>query len=214
MGKGEHSRIIVGNLSYNATESDLRELFSEFGDIEFLNIPRNRNISKGLGIIDFKDVESANKAYNAYHEKQIFGRTCYISFGDSEPTKSNKSKSYKKSNNDSYRRRGRDSDRDRDRDRDRSRDRRYYRSAYSDDYSDQYDRRSSRRRRYSSRRRYDYYSDYDYDDYYDSRSRRGNQRRKKYDRDYDYDRDYSPKRSTKSSSDFDKKSSKRQESNN
>ena len=90
MGKGEHSRIIVGNLSYNANESDLRGLFSEFGEIEFLNIPRNRNRnkSKGLGIIDYKDSESADKAYNAYHEKEILGRTCYISFGDSETKKS------------------------------------------------------------------------------------------------------------------------------
>ena len=60
MGK----KLYVGNLSFNATEEDLRELFSGIGEIESVKIitDAHTNRSKGFGFIEMSLEEDAKKA--------------------------------------------------------------------------------------------------------------------------------------------------------
>lgn len=58
------SKVYVGNLSYNTTEDELRDFFTQYGNIEDIKliIDFNTGRSKGFGFITFasgKDCENA-----------------------------------------------------------------------------------------------------------------------------------------------------------
>jgi RNA recognition motif-containing protein len=56
-------KIYVGNIAFNATEQDLRDLFSEYGEIESLKIMKDNftERSKGFGFIEMVDENDAKK---------------------------------------------------------------------------------------------------------------------------------------------------------
>lgn len=64
-GGGQPGRkIYIGNLPYDVTEADLRELFKEFVGIEEIDIPTDRRTGKGRGFAfaTFTDEKSAKEA--------------------------------------------------------------------------------------------------------------------------------------------------------
>ena len=56
--------IYIGNLSYQASEEDLRELFGEFGQIENVKIITDRETgrSKGFGFIEMQNDAEAEES--------------------------------------------------------------------------------------------------------------------------------------------------------
>jgi len=66
----------VGNLSYSVTEDDLRTLFSEFGEIESVNIITDKfsGQSKGFGFVEMPDNSEADKAIKALNGNELKGR--------------------------------------------------------------------------------------------------------------------------------------------
>ena len=58
------AKLYVGNLSYNATDEDLRNLFSKFGAIQSVEIIKDRYTgqSKGFGFVEMSTSEEAQKA--------------------------------------------------------------------------------------------------------------------------------------------------------
>lgn len=59
----EGREIYLVNIDWSADENYLREVFSRFGEIEKVNLPRKiDNTSKGFGFITFKNKEDANQA--------------------------------------------------------------------------------------------------------------------------------------------------------
>ncbi len=61
------SKIYVGNLSYNTSEEELRDFFSQYGNIEDLKIINDYQTgrSKGFGFITFSSDEEGEKALAA-----------------------------------------------------------------------------------------------------------------------------------------------------
>lgn len=72
-------RIYVGNLSYQATESDLADLFEQAGEVESVTIITDRDTgrSKGFGFVEM-DVESADKAIAQFNGTELKGRALTI----------------------------------------------------------------------------------------------------------------------------------------
>lgn len=70
------NKIFVGNLPFKLRGADLRDLFSEFGDVEDATVILDRDTrrSKGFGFVEFKDEEAAKKAVAEMNEKEIEGR--------------------------------------------------------------------------------------------------------------------------------------------
>ncbi len=69
-------RIYVGNLKYAVTDDQLREMFSEFGDVASADVIRDKvsGQSKGFGFVDMpKDVE-AGEAIRALNDSVQDGR--------------------------------------------------------------------------------------------------------------------------------------------
>jgi RNA recognition motif-containing protein len=57
-------KLYVGNLSYNVSDDQLRDLFARFGTPESVTIITDRNSgqSKGFGFLEFKNDEEAKAA--------------------------------------------------------------------------------------------------------------------------------------------------------
>ncbi len=70
------SKLYVGNLSYNVTEDQLRELFSQAGQIKDVALITDRQTgrSKGFGFVEFATQEEAQKAIDMFNNHELDGR--------------------------------------------------------------------------------------------------------------------------------------------
>jgi len=68
--------LYVGNLAYSVTEEDLKDVFSEFGELESVNIIKDKysGQSKGFGFVEMPDNSEADKAIKALNGSQLKGR--------------------------------------------------------------------------------------------------------------------------------------------
>jgi RNA recognition motif-containing protein len=73
-------KIYVGNIAFNATEQDLRDLFSEYGEIESLKIMKDNftERSKGFGFIEMVDENDAKKAIATLNGKDFMGKSLTV----------------------------------------------------------------------------------------------------------------------------------------
>ena len=69
-------RIYVGNLSYDVTEDELKEMFSPYGEVTSATIPVDRDSgrSKGFGFVDMPKQAEAEAAITALNGKPQRGR--------------------------------------------------------------------------------------------------------------------------------------------
>lgn len=70
------NKLYVGNLPYKATQSDLQDHFSQYGEVEEVVIITDRatNRSKGFGFVTFATDEAAQKAIEATDGEEFMGR--------------------------------------------------------------------------------------------------------------------------------------------
>ncbi len=76
------SKLYVGNLSYNVTEEQLRELFSQAGTIKeiALIMDRDTNRPKGFGFVEMTTQVEAQKAIELFNEHELDGRRMTVNF--------------------------------------------------------------------------------------------------------------------------------------
>ena len=69
-------KIYVGQLPYNVNESELKELFSKFGELASVNLIMDRysGKSKGFGFIDMPNNSEADTAIKALNKSMLKGR--------------------------------------------------------------------------------------------------------------------------------------------
>jgi RNA recognition motif-containing protein len=74
-------RLYVGNLSFDAVESDLHELFSGVGTVAEVEIVSNRHTqrSKGFAFVQMQTIEEAKRAVDELHDKEYMGRKLLVS---------------------------------------------------------------------------------------------------------------------------------------
>ncbi len=67
--------IYVGNLSNETTEDDLRQAFEAFGQVESVNIRKDRfsGDSRGFGFVEIPSQEEAQKAIEEMNGKDLNG---------------------------------------------------------------------------------------------------------------------------------------------
>lgn len=78
-------KIYVGNISFKATEDDIRELFSTVGEVESVKIVTDVQTGrpKGFGFIEMSSEEDAKKAIAALNGKTFMDRT--LSVAEAKP---------------------------------------------------------------------------------------------------------------------------------
>lgn len=59
--------IYVGNLSYEVSQEDLREVFSEYGSVQRIYIPKDRETGRvrGFGFVEMQNESDEDKAIEA-----------------------------------------------------------------------------------------------------------------------------------------------------
>ena len=74
------AKLFVGNLSFQATEEDLRELFAQAGTVETVRIITDQFTGRprGFGFVEMATDEGAQKAITELHESQLGGRTLTV----------------------------------------------------------------------------------------------------------------------------------------
>ena len=77
----ESSRIYVGNLSYDATEQDIKELFKGIGAVRNVEVVYDRKThrSKGFGFVEMIHVDEAKRAVEVLHDQFFMGREMVVS---------------------------------------------------------------------------------------------------------------------------------------
>jgi RNA recognition motif-containing protein len=74
-------RLYVGNLSFDAGESDLFDLFNGVGSVQNVEIVVNRHNmrSKGFAFVQMQSVDEAKRAVSELHDKEFMGRKLVVS---------------------------------------------------------------------------------------------------------------------------------------
>jgi hypothetical protein len=74
-------RLYVGNLSFDATESDLFELFNGVGAVQNAEVVtyRHNQRSKGFAFVQMNTVDEAKRAVEELHDKDFLGRKLVVS---------------------------------------------------------------------------------------------------------------------------------------
>lgn len=74
-------RLYVGNLSFDATESDLFELFNGVGEVQNAEVVtyKHNQRSKGFAFVQMNTVEEAKRAVAELHDKDFLGRKLLVS---------------------------------------------------------------------------------------------------------------------------------------
>ena len=73
-------KIYVGNLSYEATEDDLKELFGQHGEVQSVAIIKDHysGRSRGFGFVTMADRRNAAEATRQLNGTELAGRTLVI----------------------------------------------------------------------------------------------------------------------------------------
>ena len=74
------TKLYVGNLPYEATESDLQALFEGSGQVASINIVRDRATgqARGFAFVEMSDAESATRAISELDKHQYGGRSLTV----------------------------------------------------------------------------------------------------------------------------------------
>lgn len=68
--------IYVGNLSYEASDDDLRSAFEPFGQVTSARVIKDRETgrSRGFGFVEMPNADEARKAIEGVNNKDVAGR--------------------------------------------------------------------------------------------------------------------------------------------
>ena len=72
--------IYVGNFSYETSEQELRDMFSEYGEVESVSVIQDRQTgrSRGFGFVTMPSDDEAQAAIDGLNEKEVNGRTLKV----------------------------------------------------------------------------------------------------------------------------------------
>jgi RNA recognition motif-containing protein len=74
-------RLYVGNVSFDATDSDLFELFNGVGHVQNAEVVsyRHNQRSKGFAFVSMQTIDEAKRAVEELHDKEFLGRKLVVS---------------------------------------------------------------------------------------------------------------------------------------
>ena len=78
--EGTLKNIFVGNLSFNTSEDELRQIFETYGQVERVSILTDRETgrSRGFGFVEMTNPEEGDKAITGLNGSQFGGRTINV----------------------------------------------------------------------------------------------------------------------------------------
>ncbi|GFR09679.1 probable RNA-binding protein 19 [Trichonephila clavata] len=84
--KQTSARILVRNISFQASEREIRELFSQLGLVKSIRLPKKADGSgehRGFGFVEYHTKDNAERAFNALcHSTHLFGRRLVLEWAN------------------------------------------------------------------------------------------------------------------------------------
>jgi len=82
------SKLYVGNLAYSVSNDDLRELFSQVGQVQSATVITDKfsGQSKGFGFVEMTTAEEAANAIKQFNDSELKGRN--IKVNEAKPRES------------------------------------------------------------------------------------------------------------------------------
>lgn len=85
----ETSKLYVGNLSFQARNSDVEELFATCGNVTDVHLIERDGMMKGFGFVEFATVEEAKAAKEQLDGKELLNRALRVDFATPREPRSN-----------------------------------------------------------------------------------------------------------------------------
>ena len=73
-------KIFVGNLSFRATEDEVRSMFAEYGAVDSVSIVTDRDTgqARGFGFVEMSNDAEAKRAIDSLNGKELNGRALNV----------------------------------------------------------------------------------------------------------------------------------------
>ena len=86
----------IGNLAYDVTENDLRNAFSEFGEVSSVKIITDKfsGRPKGFGFVEMPDNSEADQAIKALNGKVLNGRSIKVNQAEARGKRTRRRRRY------------------------------------------------------------------------------------------------------------------------
>ena len=84
------NKLYVGNLSYEATESDLQSLFAKAGTVQTVSIVRDRDTgrARGFGFVEMASEAEAQSAISQFDQQPFGGRNLTVNIAKPQTPRS------------------------------------------------------------------------------------------------------------------------------
>ncbi|KAH7340634.1 RNA-binding domain-containing protein [Rhizoctonia solani] len=83
VGASKTTKMIVKNLPFEVTKKDVRELFSAYGQLKSVRVPRKFNSqTRGFGFLDFISRREAENAFTALQNTHLLGRHLVLQWAE------------------------------------------------------------------------------------------------------------------------------------
>eukprot|EP00941_MAST-03F_sp_MAST-3F-sp1_P005629 g5629.t1 len=79
------NKVYVGNLNWETTTEELCEFLAQYNFVNAEVVYGRKGRSRGYGIVEFQDVETANRAIEALNNTELQDRTLYLRYDMGEP---------------------------------------------------------------------------------------------------------------------------------
>jgi RNA recognition motif-containing protein len=75
-----NTKLYVGNLPFETTESDLQALFAASGEVSAVNVIRDRSTgqARGFAFVEMSDAEGAQRAIAEINQRDFGGRSLTV----------------------------------------------------------------------------------------------------------------------------------------
>lgn len=84
--KQKYPIVYIGNLNYKTKETDLKHLFSNYGEIIQISLikDKEKGLNKGIAFITMKNFNDAERAIKQFDGQELDGRKLKVSFSQSD----------------------------------------------------------------------------------------------------------------------------------
>lgn len=81
----QHSKVLIKNVPFQATKKDMRTLFSSYGQLRAVRLPKNMNSrSRGYAFVEFTSPSEAQNAVAALQDTHLLGRRLVIQYAEAD----------------------------------------------------------------------------------------------------------------------------------
>lgn len=95
-----NTKLYVGNLSWDATEEDLKQLFGDYGDVTDIFMPMDRESGRprGFAFVTLGSSDSMNAAAEALNGNEWMGRAMVVNEAKPQESRDNRSGGFRSNN--------------------------------------------------------------------------------------------------------------------